>query len=185
MKNTRSDQVENEIKVTFSIVKVTVMSIVLTIIFIILAGFLHQFFHGELNVIFNIWDILLFSASYFLFIVLHEFFHLLGFRIAGKVPWRELAWGVDLKKGIAYAHSRKKIRVKEMRAALILPFYVTGLLPFVLGIGLNSIFLSLLGAFLMGGCTGDFAFIYKLRKFPPDAMVKDHPTEPQFLVNLQ
>ncbi|WP_257958716.1 DUF3267 domain-containing protein [Bacillus sp. V3-13] len=177
------NQTENPGKVvTFSIPVVMVASLLLSIVMIIMTAILHSAFHGTANFTVNTLGFILFFVCFMVLVIVHEFFHMIGFHFAGKVPWNEIAYGVDFKKGIAYAHSKQMITVKAMKIALWLPFLVTGLLPFVIGVMLDEVFLTLLGAFLIGGCTGDFAFIFKIRKYSSNTLVKDHPTEPQFTV---
>lgn len=127
-------------------------------------------------------DLIIFSVGYLILIVLHEFFHLLGFRFFSKVPWRQMKVGVNLKLGIAYATTSKLMANHEIRKSLLLPFWLTGVLPAAIGLYLDSNMLIALAALLIGGAAGDFSMYQQLKKLPNNLCVKDHPTEPKLFL---
>ena len=79
-------------------------------------------------------DLTLFSIGYIILIVLHEFFHLFGFRIFSNIPWRKMKVGINLKMGIAYATTSELMTNRAIRKSLLLPFWLTGILPAVIGL---------------------------------------------------
>lgn len=132
-----------------------------------------------LSFTFTIWNVLLFMGGYVLLIVLHELFHLLGFRVFGKVPWKRMIVGMNLKLGIAYATTDVPMTNRAIRKALLLPFWTTGIVPAIIGLAMsNGIWLGL-AAFLIGGAAGDFAMYKELKKLPDDWLVKDDPELPK------
>ncbi|MEK5234073.1 DUF3267 domain-containing protein [Lysinibacillus sp. FSL K6-0232] len=137
---------------------------------------------------FSIWamigGIALFAILYIVFIVLHEAFHLIGFMIFGKVPYKSLNYGINLKLGIAYATTNQPLPNHAMKKALLLPFWTTGVLPTIIGFYCNSTVLILVGAFLIAGAVGDFAMYKELRKYPKDALIQDDPHLPKLYVYL-
>ena len=122
------------------------------------------------------------SIGYIVLIVLHEFFHLLGFHLFGKVPWRLMKVGVDFKKGIAYATTTKMLTNAAMKKALLLPFWMTGVLPAIAGLLCNQTSLLILGALLIGGAAGDFEMYRKLKLLPNHWMIQDDPEQPRLHV---
>ena len=98
-------------------------------------------------------------------VCIHEAIHLIGFRYIGGVPWSELKWGVNWKLGVAYAHSKQAITVKQMKKVLMLPFLPTGILPIVIGLATNMPSISFLGILLTAGCMGDIALYQKFQSF--------------------
>lgn len=130
----------------------------------------------------DIISILLFIVGYVLLIVLHEFFHLLGFRVFAQVPWKRMVVGVNLKLGIAYATTDKLMSNKAIRKALLLPFWMTGIIPAVIGLYQGELVLIVLAAFLIGGAAGDFEMYRKLKKLPDDWLIKDDPKLPKLYV---
>lgn len=134
---------------------------------------------GEVSFTLNIWSVLYFIIGYVVLIVLHELFHLLGFRVFGKVPWKSMVVGMNLKLAIAYATTDVPMTNRAIRKALLLPFWTTGVVPAIIGLVMgNGIWLGL-AAFLIGGAAGDFAMYKELRKLPDDWLVKDDPQLPR------
>ncbi len=145
---------------------------------------IHEMFTYTFTLLTFSLDILIFSVGYLVLIVLHEFFHLLGFRVFSKVPWRQMKVGVNLKLGIAYATTSKLMTNQDIQKSLLLPFWMTGILPAILGLYLDSNLLIALAALLIGGAAGDFSMYKQLKKLPNDWLIKDHPTQPKmFLYN--
>lgn len=125
---------------------------------------------------------LFFIGGYVVLIVVHEFFHLLGFRIFANVPWKRMKVGIDLKAGIAYATTDKLMTNRAIRKALLLPFWLTGILPALIGLYMGSGVLVVLSALLIGGAVGDFAMYNQLKKLPDDWLIKDDPELPRLYV---
>lgn len=121
----------------------------------------------------------LFIGGYILLVILHEFFHLLGFRIFANVPWKRMKVGVNLKLGIAYATTDKFMTNRAIRKALLLPFWLTGILPAIIALYIGSGVLIILSALLIGGAVGDFAMYKELKKLPDDWLIKDDPELPR------
>ena len=138
--------------------------------------------HLDFSIGSSILSILYFSISYLVLIVLHEACHLIGFVIFGRVPFSSLSYGVDLQKGLAYATTTERISNSGMKKALLLPFWITGVIPTLIGFYVNSNLIILLGAFLIAGAIGDFAMYKELRKFPNNASIKDDPALPKLYV---
>lgn len=165
--------------------KVIKQNIIWTVIVsLLLIGLNFVFQPQKLELSFDsiILSIILFSVYYILLIILHEAFHLLGFIIFGKAPIRSLSYGIDLKKGIAYATTTERLSNAAMKKALLLPFWATGVIPALIGFWLNNYTVILVGAFLIAGAVGDFAMYKELHKFPNDAQIEDDPKEPKLYV---
>ena len=133
----------------------------------------------ELSVTFSLWSIFIFIVGYIVLIVLHEAFHLVGFRLFGGVPWKRMVVGVNLKMGIAYATTDQPMTNAAIRKALLLPFWTTGIVPALIGLYIDSGLLLGLAAFSIGGAAGDFAMYKELRKLPDEWLVKDDPQQPK------
>ena len=138
---------------------------------------------------FSFWQmivgIILFFILYIVFIVLHEAFHLIGFMLFGGVPFKSLKYGVNLELGVAYATTDIPLPNYAMKKALLLPFWMTGVLPTLAGFYVNSTVLLLVGACLIAGAIGDFAMYKELRKYPNDALVQDDPNLPKLYVYIK
>lgn len=158
-----------------------IWTITLSILFL-LVNITWQPQHFDFSIGSVILSIVYFSISYIVLIVLHEACHLIGFVIFGKTPFSSLSYGVDLQKGMAYATTTEHISNASMKKALLLPFWITGVIPTIIGFYVNSNLMILLGAFLIAGAVGDFAMYKELRKFPNNAFVKDDPALPKLYV---
>ncbi|MGF2768860.1 DUF3267 domain-containing protein [Bacillus cereus] len=171
-----------ETTVTVSMVKLNVYAFLIIFVLAFGISFLHALLSGGVQVEITLPTVFLFIIAMIVLVCIHEAIHLIGFRYIGGVPWSELKWGVNWKLGVAYAHSKQAVTVKQMKKVLMLPFLPTGILPIVLGVAMNLEPLSFLGILLTAGCIGDIALYQKVSKFPDDAQVIDHPSKPQFTV---
>ncbi|MFC4713728.1 DUF3267 domain-containing protein [Planococcus dechangensis] len=142
----------------------------------------YQFFREPLSFAFSLTGIVYFLVGYVLLIVLHELFHLIGFVVFGKVPVSSLQYGVNLSMGVAYATSDQPVKNRAMRAVLLLPFWMTAVVPTALGFWIGDQVLVLLGAMLTAGAFGDFLMYRELRKEPDDAWILDDPELPRLHV---
>ncbi|AQQ55217.1 hypothetical protein B0X71_18650 [Planococcus lenghuensis] len=152
---------------------------------LLLAMITYHLFAEPLSFRFSLISVVLFVIGYLLLIVLHELFHLLGFLLFGRVPFSSLAYGLNVKMGVAYATTDRPLRVRAMRKALLLPFWVTGVLPGVIGFMVPSQLLVLLSTMLIAGAAGDFAMYRELRNVPADAWVTDDQAKPRLYVYEQ
>ena len=172
--------------VTLDISKIVKQMLYLTLISFLLLFSLqivvNQAFFYTFNLLTFSLDVMIFSAGYILLIISHEFFHLLGFRVFSKVPWRKMKVGLDLKQGIAYATTPELMTNKAIRKSLLLPFWLTGALPAIVGLYLDSTLLIGLAELLIGGAAGDFSMYRQLKSFPNDWLIKDHPNKPKLFL---
>ena len=164
----KKDDILSTIEINLN--KVTWLSLVITVIFSIIGMLLYMLLHREFEISFSFISILLFFIGYVILIVLHECFHLIGFWMFGKVPWKSMDYGINLKMGIAYATTSIPLPNSAMKKALLLPFWTTGVIPIIIGYSVHSPIFVLLGAFLIGGA--------ELRKYPKDILIKDDPVKP-------
>ncbi len=157
-------------------------SLILTILSGLLLMIIKVVIEKAVTFTFSLWTVVFFIVGYVVLIILHEFFHLLGFRIFGRVPWKRMVVGVNLKMGIAYATTDQLMTNRAIRKALLLPFWTTGIVPALIGLYFGSGLLISLAALLIGGAAGDFAMYKELRKLPDNWLVKDDPELPRLYV---
>ncbi|WP_163970373.1 DUF3267 domain-containing protein [Oceanobacillus halotolerans] len=173
---------KKETVVSISMLKLNVICFLLGIVLYFGIQVLHILLYGKASLTITFSGFLLFMIALILIVCIHEAIHLIGFRYIGSVPWNQLAWGVNIKLGMAYAHAKLPIKVVDMKKVLLLPLIPTGILPLVLGLVLNNPAISILGVILTIGSFGDLALYRKLLPFPNEALVIDHPTDPKFTV---
>lgn len=116
---------------------------------------------------------------YIILIFLHEICHLIGFIIFCGAPLSSLKIGLDLKSGVAYATTSHFMRNKDIRKALLLPFWLTGFLPFVIAIYYNHLPLSIVSTWLIVGALGDFQMYNKIRKIDSTFYIQDDAEKPK------
>ena len=162
--------------------KVAKKSIIITVVSLVGLLATNSIIEQQLSFSITLWTVVLFIIGYIVLIVVHELFHLLGFRLFGGVPWKSMIIGVNLKLGVAYATTDKLMTNHAIRKALLLPFWTTGVVPAIIGLWFGNNLLLALAALLIGGAAGDFAMYKELRKLPDDWLVQDDPELPRLYV---
>lgn len=114
-------------------------------------------------------------AAVVLLLIGHELAHALGWVMFGGVPLRKIRFGFDRKTGNPYAHAQVPMRAWGYRIGAGLPLVITGLLPVLIGILANIPWLTVAGAVLTSGASGDLIVLWIIRALPADALVLDHP----------
>jgi len=126
---------------------------------------------------FNFVAFLLLMLSFIAYIFVHEFLHGLAFRIAGKVPWKHISYGVVVKSGMAYCISEVPVPLSASRISLLAPFVLVCVPVIAFSIIFGNIALLIAGAFYTSGSAGDFWYLWILRKKPKDLyMIEEKPT---------
>jgi hypothetical protein len=157
-------------------------SLLITVLSLVVLLALKMIIVKEFSFTITWWSVAFFIIGYVVLIVLHELFHLLGFRIFAGVPWKRMIIGVNLKLGVAYATTDLPMTNRAIRKALLLPFWTTGIVPALIGLSIGNGLVVGLAALLIGGAAGDFAMYKELRKLPDDWLVKDDPELPRLYV---
>lgn len=159
-------------------------NIIWTIGLIIFTVLLNALIHQRFTAHFSWLDFIYLFLAYIVLIVSHETFHLLGFMIFGRVSYKDLDYGINLKLGVAYATTHQPLSNAAMKKALLLPFWTTGVTPTIIGLAIDNFLVVIVGALLMAGAIGDFYMYRELRKYPNDATVKDDPQQPKLYVYI-
>lgn len=110
-----------------------------------------------------------------LLIVAHEAVHALGWIVFGGVPPAAMRFGVHWGTLSPYAHASAPMPARGYRIGAVLPLFVTGLLPALLGTVTNTGWLTLAGAILTMGAAGDVLVLRIIRALPGTTRVLDHP----------
>ncbi|MFJ7935428.1 DUF3267 domain-containing protein [Sporosarcina sp. NPDC096371] len=168
--------------ISIDLPKVAKNSLIITVASLLLLWALHIAIEPKLSFTISLWSTLLFIIGYIVLIILHELFHLLGFRLFGGVPWKKMIVGVNLKMGIAYATTDQLMTNGSLRKSLLLPFWTTGIVPAIIGLAFGDGVLISLAALLIGGAAGDFAMYQELKKLPDNWLVKDDPELPRLYI---
>ncbi|HXW01713.1 MAG TPA: DUF3267 domain-containing protein, partial [Anaerolineae bacterium] len=114
---------------------------------------------------------------FFVGIMVHEWLHAVGFRLAGKVPPDSIRYGFSWKGLAPYAHCHASMKAKAYRFAVMLPGLVLGVLPAIAGLAVGVWWLVVWGALMAISAGGDVAVLLAVRHVPGEALVEDHPTK--------
>ena len=119
----------------------------------------------------------LFLVVFALGIVVHEALHGVGFALAGRVPRRQISFGVKWTTLTPYAHTAAPMTAAAYRVAVALPALALGVIPSLLGVALQSGTLACWGTLMLGAAGGDLAILWAIRAVPASAIIRDHPTK--------
>ncbi len=108
-------------------------------------------------------------------VVAHEALHLLGYRIFGKIRWKDFRWGFKLWPLAAYVYATTAVTSSTYRWCVALPAIVLGAAPTLIGIAGGSGWMLLYGFLMLISAGGDFAILWRIRRIPAIALVLDHP----------
>ncbi|MBN1978608.1 MAG: DUF3267 domain-containing protein [Anaerolineae bacterium] len=107
----------------------------------------------------------------------HEVLHALGWMLFGRVPYEAIKFGFSWQGLMPYTHCKMPLKPSAYRIGSLLPGAVTGLLPGIVGLALGSLWLTMLGAVLLGAAGGDILVLWEIRSVPSNASILDHPTK--------
>lgn len=124
--------------------------------------FIHLFYFGEFNV--NIY----FLIYAVLYLMLHEFFHGIGFYILRKVKHKNINYGIELEKGIFYCTCKEEISKLNILVSLMFPCFFLGFVTLIISFLINNQMLSLLSIMNISGSIGDILMFIMIIKMPSD-----------------
>ncbi len=107
--------------------------------------------------------------------VLHEGLHAVTAIGIGKVPVKDVTFGVDWKNGTLYVHCRKPMKRNAFLVGLATPVLLTGVLPVLLTFFLGGIILLFPCCLLFCGCTYDVVLFARMVKTDKKAYILDNP----------
>lgn len=188
-----------ERKLTISIEKANIFGMVLTVAAFLLAGVLWYLIWGGIDIesLFgettagedtkdeSLWTIVKIPAAMVALmagIVVHELVHGITWAVYARNGWKSISFGVIWKMLTPYCHCDEPLKVREYIIGALMPLLIVGIIPMILGLCLQSIFLTFFGAFYIGGAAGDIMVVALLRHEPAGNMVLDHPSEAGCLI---
>lgn len=122
------------------------------------------------------------SITLLLFIP-HELIHGITWMIVAKCRWRDIKFGVMWKKFCTpYCHCKISMTVSQYRLALLMSFFVLGVLPTLLSLVVGSSLLLFYGILGIVGAMGDIMMAWLLRKESSIAKIYDHPSAAAFFL---
>lgn len=123
-------------------------------------------------------------VGYFVFIVLHELLHLIGYICIGKAKVKEVKVGVMWKHMMPYAYCKVPLKINHYRIAIVLPI-ILGIVPLFYAYLFGSGFLFVIGVLMTVGSFGDLIILNMLKKYPKETYIQDHPSKIGCVVYIQ
>ncbi|VVM33698.1 DUF3267 domain-containing protein [Terribacillus sp. AE2B 122] len=168
-------------EVLFDMRKLQRQATYLTIGLMFVASFIYLIIHGfEISI--SLSALAIFFLLIIIGIILHELLHGIGFIVIGKVKSSQIKYGFSWKDGAAYAHCMVPIKVRAYRVALLLPVFLTGLLPLLISYIIGNGVLLTASVILTAGGIGDWLIFRSLTKYEASQFVKDHPTKVGYFI---
>ncbi len=103
-----------------------------------------------------------------LYLMLHEFFHGIGFYILRKVNHKSINYGIELEKGIFYCTCKEEINKLNILVSLMFPCFFLGFVTLIIAFFINNQMLSLLSIMNISGSIGDILMFIMIIKLPND-----------------
>ena len=114
--------------------------------------------------------------------VIHEFIHGITWIYATKCKWKDIKFGIIWKYLTPYCHCKIAMTVRQYRLALLMPLWILGVLPSILGIALGDIFVLSFGVIFIVAAVGDIWMAWLLRIEKIDNKIFDHPSKPAYFI---
>lgn len=161
--------------------KANIVGSVYAVIVFIITIVLHGVLWGSSETIFSVQALILSIVLIFL----HEVCHCIGYLRGDNVSFKDVKIGFNIKQLMPYAHCKKVLDVKKYRFAVMLPTFVTGVLPLLIGLSLGKMYLTVAGSFLIASGIGDLMIWWAIRNCSDGNLIYDHPTEAGCIVYVK
>lgn len=136
---------------------------VLSIILLIIVGFVFYFIYGNNSIeIFND-NIVLVMFLYVPYLTCHEIVHSISYCIY-EADFKNITYGAYLEKSILCCLCKQNISKRNILHSLLAPFIYLGVITLIIGIVFDIPVLVILSLSNIAGCVGDFVMFYDLVK---------------------
>jgi len=109
----------------------------------------------------------------FLWLILHELLHGIGFALFKSVDKKNITFGMFLEKGIFYCMCKQQITKKVILTSLLFPITWIGLVTLIVGMHFNQYELVLLSIANIASSIGDIVMTIYFLKSPKDIIYLD------------
>ena len=118
----------------------------------------------------------------FIWLIIHELLHGLGFVIFREVKIKNLTFGMFLEKGIFYVMCKQNINKRIILTSLCFPVVIIGIITLIVGMYINSFMLVYLSILNIVASIGDIVMIIYFIKAPRDIIYLDLDDPTSFTV---
>lgn len=156
------------------------LNILAIILFIVVSSIVFCLEYKD-NYIIN-YDIISLLVLVFIWLIIHELLHGIGFSIFKSVDKKNITFGMFLEKGIFYCMCKQNIPKKVILTSLLFPVTIIGLITLIIGMYINSFVLVYLSILNMVSSIGDIVMIIYFIKAPNDIIYLDLDDPTSFTV---
>lgn len=156
---------------TFSMMKANILGIFLVIPFLIFGPLVYNFVVGETSQS----NGLIIALGFIIGILVHEFVHGFTWHLYCKNKWESIRFGIDKNTLNPYTTCSEILPIKAYRLGAFMPFIVTGVIPYILGIIINNATIVYIGVILMAISIGDLMILFTIIKEKSTSYCCDHP----------
>lgn len=118
-------------------------------------------------------NILIFIVLIFMWLVLHELLHGIGFALFKEVDKKNITFGMFLEKGVFYCMCKQKINKKVILTSLLFPVTFIGVVTLIVGMVVNSFLLVYLSVLNIVSSIGDIVMTIYFLRAPDDIIYLD------------
>ena len=118
-------------------------------------------------------DTISFFIWMFLWLIIHELLHGIGFLLFKNVKKENLTFGMFLERGVFYCMCKQKIGKKEILTSLLFPLTIIGIITLLIGISINHYELVFLSILNITSSIGDIIMSIYFLKTPKDIIYLD------------
>ena len=156
------------------------LNIFAIILFIVIGGIVLYIEKND-NYIID-FDIIVFLVLVFVWLIVHELLHGLGFGIFKEVKIKNLTFGMFLEKGIFYVMCKQNVGRRVILTSLCFPVVIIGIVTLIIGMYINSFMLVYLSIINIVASIGDIVMIIYFIKAPKDIIYLDLDDPTSFTV---
>lgn len=149
----------------------TTLNILSIILFIIVGSIVYLI---ELNDNYTInLSLLNFFILMFIWLIIHELLHGIGFLIFKEVNIKNITLGMALEKGVFYCMCKQNIGKKVILTSLLFPITIIGFITLIIGMIINNYELVYLSILNIVSSIGDIMMTIYFLKCPKDILYLD------------
>lgn len=109
----------------------------------------------------------------FIWLIIHELLHGIGFLIFKEVKLKNITLGMALEKGVFYCMCKQNIRKKVILTSLLFPITIIGFITLIIGMIINNYELVYLSILNIVSSIGDIVMTIYFLKCPKDIIYLD------------
>lgn len=156
------------------------LNVLSILLFIIVGGIIFLMERNEQYIVHM--NTVTFFIWMFLWLIIHELLHGIGFCLFKSVKKENITFGMFLERGIFYCMCKQKIKKKVILTSLLFPLTIIGIITLIIGISINHYELVFLSILNITSSIGDIIMTIYFLKAPKDIIYLDLDDSTSFTV---